>query len=445
MQELTKLGITEILNDWNYWYRDFEEYVPRAEYLNIIRRFRKSGEIIVLTGIRSSGKSTLLKLEMQDLAQSVGKESLLYINFEDPRFGDSIDTDTLDQIFETYRETINPDGDVYLFLDEVQNVRAWEKWVRTAYELQKAKIYVTGSSSKLLSGEIATSISGRYLQLDVYPLTFREFLAFQNVECNNIMDYSAKKIEIHRLFSEYLRYGGFPRVAMVDVDLKKEELVSYFNTILLKDILARFSLRNFDKLKKLVEYLLTNDTKQNSINSISRALRYNYQTVEDYMDYLSQVYMVSELRNFSYSLKKQLTTETKYYAIDTGFVNAVSFSFPFSQNIGRLYENVVYNELMRRGKIVFFLNEGGAECDFVVQDSIANESNSVTEAYQVCYDLNEQNLQREISGIVMACRKFGLGKGYIITESTRKTIVEDGVEIRVVPIAVFLLGFEVGV
>lgn len=439
MQELTKLGITEILNDWNYWYRDFEEYVPRAEYFNTIRRFRKSGEIIVLTGIRRSGKSTLLKLEMQDLAQSVGKEALLYINFEEPRFGDSIDTGTLDQIFETYRETINPDGEVYLFLDEVQNVRSWEKWVRTAYELQKAKIYVTGSSSKLLSSEIATSISGRYLQLDVYPLTFREFLAFQNVECTNIMDYSAKKIEIHRLFAEYLRYGGFPRVAMVDVDLKKEELLSYFNTILLKDILARFRIRSFDKLKNLVEYILTNDTKQNSINSIAKALKYNYEIVEGYLDYLRQVYMISELRNFSYSLKKQLISDTKYYAIDTGFVNAVSFSF--SQNIGRLYENVVYNELMRRGNTIFFLNEGGKECDFVVRDGIANESNSVTEAYQVCYDLNEQNLQREISGLVMACRKFGLTRGYIITESTTKTIVEDGVEIRVVPIAVFLLGF----
>ncbi|WAI00462.1 ATP-binding protein [Methanogenium organophilum] len=433
MQELTKLGITEILNDWNYWKRDFEAYVPRTEYLNTIRRFRKSGEIIVLTGIRRSGKSTLLKLEMQDLAQHVGKEALLYINFEDPRFGDTIDTRTLDMIFETYRETINPDGDVFIFLDEVQNVNGWEKWVRTAYELQKAKVYVTGSSSRLLSGEIATSISGRYLQLAVYPLTFSEFLAFQNVECKNIMDYSAKKIEIHRLFAEYLRYGGFPRVASIDEDLKKEELVSYYNTILLKDILSRFRLRNFEKLKKLARYLLTNDTKQNSINSITRALKYNYQTVEDYIDYLRQVYMVFELRNFSYSLKKQLISDTKYYAIDTGFVNAVSFSF--SQNIGRLYENVVFNELMRRGKTTFFLNEGGSECDFIVQ-----EGNAITGAYQVCYDLNEQNLQRETSGLVMACKTFGLTRGSIITESTIKTTVEDGVEIRIVPITVFLLG-----
>lgn len=158
---------------------------------------------------------------------------------------------------------------------------------------------------------------------------------------------------------------------------------------------------------------------------------------------ITQVYMVFELRNFSYSLKKQLRSDTKYYAIDTGFVNAVSFSF--SQNIGRLYENVVFNELMRRGKTIFFLNEGGSECDFVVQggdgrEDGARDGNSVTGAYQVCYDLNEQNLQREVSGLVMACRKFDLGKGYVITESTTRTVTEDGVEIRVVPITVFLLG-----
>ena len=181
MQELTKLGITEILNDWNYWHRDFEEYVQRIDYLNKIKRFRRSGEIIVLTGIRRSGKSTLLKLEMQDLAQTVEKKELLYINFEDPRFPDNLNTQTLDMIFETYRENINPEGEVYLFLDEVQNVSGWEKWVRSAYELKKARIYVTGSSSKLLSGEIATSISGRYLQLDVYPLTFSEYLTFQKI------------------------------------------------------------------------------------------------------------------------------------------------------------------------------------------------------------------------------------------------------------------------
>nr|WP_256366064.1 AAA family ATPase [Methanogenium sp. MK-MG] len=184
---------------------------------------------MVLTGIRRSGKSTLLKLEMKSLAERVEKEQLLYINFEDPRFSDNLNTRTLDMIFETYRENINPEGEVYLFLDEVQNVDGWEKWVRTAYELRKAKIYVTGSSSKLLSGEIATTISGRYLRLDVYPLTFHEFLVFHHMECKNISDYSAHRTAINRFFTEYLRYGGFPRVVSVDEDLKKEELLSYFN------------------------------------------------------------------------------------------------------------------------------------------------------------------------------------------------------------------------
>jgi hypothetical protein len=433
MQELTKLKIIEILNDWNYWYRNFEEYIPRTDYLNKIKLFRRSGEIIVLTGIRRSGKSTLLKLEMKDLANDLEKKDLVYINFEDPRFSGNLNTKTLDMIFDAYRENINPEGDVYLFLDEVQYVDGWEKWVRTAHELKKANIYVTGSSSKLLSGEIATSISGRYLQLEVYPLTFCEFLVFNSIECNNISDYSVNRVAINRLFTNYLKYGGFPRIASVEEDLKREELMSYFNTILLKDILARFRLRNFDLLKKLVEYLLTNDTKQNSINSVSRALKYNYETVGDYINYLTQVYMFFELRNFNYSLKKQLVSDIKYYTIDTGFVNAVSFSF--SENIGRLYENVVFNELVRRGKNIFFLNENNNECDFIVK-----EGTDIISAYQVCYHLNEQNVQREVSGLVMACKKFDLEVGYIITESTSRTVTEEGVRIGIIPITGFLLG-----
>lgn len=432
MQEINKPGIIEILGDWNYWNRDFEDYVPRDRYLEKIKLFRRSGEIIVLTGIRRSGKSTLLKLEMKDLAESVEKNNLLYINFEDPRFPDNLNAKTLDLIFEAYREEINPEGEVYLFLDEVQNVEGWERWVRTAHELKRAKIYVTGSSSKLLSGEIATSISGRYLRMDVYPLTFGEFLVFKGIECRTIGDYSSNKVSINRFFKEYLRYGGFPKIASVEEDLKKEELLSYFNTILLKDVLARYKLRNYDMLRKLVKYLLTNDTKQNSINSVSRALKFNYATVEDYVNYLRQVYMFFELRNFSYSLKKQLVSDIKYYSIDTGFVNAVSFTF--SENIGRLYENVVFNELERRGTEIFFLNEDGHECDFIVK-----ERNAVIAAYQVCYDLNKNNLEREVSGIAMACKKFGLDEGYIITDEVSRKIKQDGIKIRVVPITAFLL------
>ena len=435
MQELTKLKILEIINDWNYWHRDFEQYIPRPKYLKKIKLFRTSGEIIVITGIRRSGKSTLLKLEMEKLANHVDKKRLLYLNFEDPRFTDNLNTKTLDMIIETYRENINPEGEVYLFLDEVQNVDGWEKWVRSAYELKKAAIYVTGSSSTLLSGETATTISGRYLKIDVYPLTFREFLLFRKVECITINDYLDNKIEINSLFSEYIRYGGFPKIASIpEEELKKEELMSYFSTILLKDIVARYRLRNYDMLKKLVEYILTNDAKRNGTHSISKALKYNYETTENYINYLKQVYLVTELRNFNYSLKKQLASDKKYYAIDTGFVNTVSFRF--SENLGRLYENIVFNELIRRGKNIFFLNEGEYECDFIIQ-----EGTDITSAYQVCYDLNQENPERELSGLVRACKKFALMKGYIITESTSRTMTVDDVEIQIMPMTVFLLGF----
>lgn len=435
MQEFSKLGIMAILHDWNYWYRDFPRFIPRPEYLEKMQRLRRSDEIIVLTGMRRSGKSTLLKQEMEDLSRKHDKKQLLYINFEDPRFPPAMDASILDRILATYRENINLDKEVYLFLDEIQNVQFWEKWVVSAYELQKARIYLTGSSSVLLSGEIASSISGRYLKIDVYPLTFQEYLLFHNIPYSNINEYTKDRTMINRLFTGYLTWGGFPKVAMLEEDLKKEELLSYFHTILLRDIMGRYKLRNYDILLKLVEYLLTNDTKQNNIHNISKALSISYETTHDYINYLKQVYFFFEVRNFHYSLKKQLPSDTKFFALDTGFVNSVAFSF--TENIGRLYENVVCNALIRRGKQVFFFRDSTHECDFIIK-----EGTRITAAIQVCYHLTGENMKREIGGLLAACKAFDLDTGYIITEQAEKIMEEDGVEIRIVPVVEYLLGFH---
>ncbi|WFN36416.1 ATP-binding protein [Methanomicrobium antiquum] len=431
MGMLTKSQIMEILNDWNYWKKDFNEYHRRPKYQSKIELFRDSGEIIVLTGIRRSGKSTLLKMEMESLSEIVERKCLLYVNFEDLRLSNAQNDDLLSLIFTVYRENINPEGEVYLFLDEVQNVSGWEKWVYTLHELNKAKIYVTGSSSKMLSGEIATALSGRHLCIEIYPLTFLEYISFKGVVCTDLPDYTSQKIEINRLFNEYLEFGGFPKIANMKAELKHEDLISYFNTILIKDIVGRHGF-DYSKLETLTYYLLSNDTKQNNINSISKALGFNYATVESYVNALKEVYMLFDIRNYNYSLKKQIKSDNKFYSVDTGFVNAVSFKF--SDNVGRLYENVVFNELKRRGKEIFFLNDSGCECDFIIK-----ERDEIKGAFQVCYSLNNSNQQREINGLIAACKKFGINRGYIITESRSELMNLKGLEIEVVPITEFLL------
>ena len=191
-------------------------------------------------------------------------------------------------------------------------------------------------------------------------------------------------------------------------------------------------------LKKLVEYILRNDTKQKSMHSISKVLTYNYATVSDYIDHLKAIYMIAEIRNYDYSLKKQLRSDVKYFCIDSGFVNAVSFLF--SKNIGRLYENIVTNEFIRRGQGagLFYLNEGGQggyECDFILQ-----EKGRITDAYQVCYDLHDRNTEGKVAGLVMACKKLNLPEGKIITEHQRKTMMVEGVRIEVLPVTAFLVG-----
>jgi predicted AAA+ superfamily ATPase len=198
-----------------------------------------------------------------------------------------------------------------------------------------------------------------------------------------------------------------------------------------KDIAGRYNI-DYNKLETLTYFLLSNDTKQNSINSISKASGYNYATVESYINALKEAYMIFSIRNYDYSLKKQLKSDSKYYSVDTGFVNAVSFKF--SENIGRLYENVVFNELKRRGYEIFFLNQNNSECDFVIK-----KRDEVVGAFQVCYDLNNYNMQRELDGLIMACKNFGLDKGYIITESRSEIMNFDGIDIEIMAVTQFLL------
>ena len=166
-----------ILNDWNYWDRPVPEYFPRDEYQGKINKYLSAGEVIVLKGIRRSGKSTLMINHIRYLTGTgLNTKEILFVNFEDPRFNGELNSDLLEQIFEVYLEFVNHETKPHIFLDEVQHVAQWEKWVLTGYELKRAQFYVTGSSSKLLSREFGTALSGRFLAIDVFPLGFKEYL-----------------------------------------------------------------------------------------------------------------------------------------------------------------------------------------------------------------------------------------------------------------------------
>ncbi|MCK4429236.1 MAG: ATP-binding protein, partial [Candidatus Aenigmarchaeota archaeon] len=292
--------ILEVLGDQNFWFKEQEVGITREKYLSNFLKKIKTEEILVVSGIRRCGKSVLLLQTAKKLIENgINKENILIINFEDYRWEETT-INLLKEIWDTYLQNIWKKGKIYLFLDEVHTIPKWEKFVRTLYDNKLAIIFVTGSSSKLLSKEYATLLSGRYLELNVYPLSFKEFLIFNNFSFQNEIELITQRNKILNLLSEYIKTGGFPkRVLTKDEDLLK----SYFETIVIKDVAERYKIKNINKLKRLAIFYLTNLSNKITFNSTSKFLDLSLHTVERYSYYLQEAYLYTFLNAFSYSLK----------------------------------------------------------------------------------------------------------------------------------------------
>jgi len=388
---LTKNQLFEILLDWNYWNREFPKTIQRKIYENKIERLSQIDEVVVIKGVRRCGKSTLLINEMKRLVKSgVPKEQLLFVNFEDVRLIGHLGVELLGLIRDTYMEFVNPQGKPYIFLDEVQNIEYWEKWVNTEYELKKSHIYVTGSNSSMLSSEIDTALSGRYVSVDVYPLSFKEFLLFKGIEITNKMELIGQKHLLNREFRAFMSEGGFPKsIEYKDDKMKQKELLEgYFNSILLKDIVARFKLKNFKTLEDLSAFILSNTATYHTINKLKNSFAISYDMTRDYMEYLEKAYMILAINKFDYSLKKQQANARKYYSIDLGLSNLLRV--PNVKTKGHDLESVVLLELLRRGyKVYYYKTKGDLECDFVVE-----KDREIVELIQVTVSLNNDKTQK---------------------------------------------------
>jgi len=428
--------LIKILKLWNYWDKNPKNLKSRNYYESKIQEFRKAKEVIVLKGIRRSGKSTLLNLEIQNLLKKVNKNNLLFINFEEPKFTNNLNLEFLDYIYETYLEFLEPTGKVYIFLDEVQNIVGWEKWVLRMYEKVNTQIYVTGSSSKLLSSEFSTALSGRHLSLNIFPLSFEEFLKFKKINIKNKFDLVSKEKKIKKLFQEYFDWGGFPRLVEFDDELiKKNELTSYYDTIILKDIAKRYEISNISDLKNLSFYLLSNISKYYSINKLKKLELGAYDTIKKYIEYLKETYLIFDLELYDKSIKKQMVNPKKIYTIDTGLANAISFKF--SEDRGRILENLVFIELKRRGKEIYY-HKQKKECDFVIKKGL-----DIVQAIQVTKTLeNTETKKREIDGLLDALKTYNLKEGLILTEYEENEFESEGFKITVKPIWKWLLVFD---
>lgn len=383
-------------------------------------KYFKTKQITVISGIRRSGKSTLLKQFSRHYP------SFYYLNFDDERLIDFsvADFQTLMVVFQKLFPA------KVILLDEIQNIPAWERFARRIFE-EGYKIFITGSNAKLLSSELATHLTGRYLKLELYPFSFKEYLGFRNVlDGGPVQMTSKKEAEILRLFDGYLQEGGFPEFVASG---QKEVVAQIFEDIIYRDLLARFKIREIKNFKLLVNYIFTNFTSDMSYNAVKNTLGFKSATsVKNYIDFIQESYLAFELFKYDYSLKKQYVSNKKMYVIDNGLRNAAAFSF--SEDRGKLLENVVFLELKRRGKDIYYYKDK-KECDFLIK-----EGTKIKQAIQVTQGLdNAKTEEREIAGLIAAMEEFNLKTGLVITQNQEEERKINGKLIKIIPAWKWLL------
>jgi len=374
-------------------------------------------EVQVLLGVRRSGKSTLFKLLINFLMKEQEAGSILYLNLDDPFFVEICDDPAKMYHVVELAEKLSGRKIRYLFLDEVQNVSNWQKFVKSVYDAEIfTKIFITGSNSSLLRGEYATLLAGRYVRDHVFPFSLDELLAHRGFA--DRLSRLGNKARLMGIIDDLLEYGGFPEVTRHEsAELKREILLGYFDTILLKDCISQGKIRDVRTFKALALYLISNNGTLYSYSSLARAVGSNENTVKEFVHIMESSFLLKEITGFSFSLKTQNRGRKKTYLADNGLL--ANISFRFSGNKGKLLENLVFTELARQGAEIYFFNQAGVgECDFIIR-----KDGELT-AIQVCYELHERNRPREIKGIRIAQDKLNIEKVFILTYD-QNLIVDD--------------------
>ena len=408
---------------------DFWRENPKSETLfarDLLSKIKLDNpEVVDVIGPRRCGKSSLLKL----LIAKLPTDSWVYMNFEDPFFLTNNSAQVIEEIVEVFQTNFS-DKLKFLFFDEIQNIANWEKAIRKLRDSGLYKIFITGSSSKLLSRELSSLLSGRHLSFNLLPLSFGEFLVFKNFPIKNKRDLVIKDKMLLKLFDEFLQIGGFPQAVL---NKAPELLKQYYSDIVQKDIVNRYEVREKEVLEKMGIFLLSNSGKIVSLSSLKKLYSISFQSAATYIDYFKEGFMVFEVPQFSYSLKTQQKAFKKIYSIDTGLSNAVSFRF--SEDRGRLLENVVALELYRKNEPFFYFKHIYGEVDFLVQ-----KQRGKYDIIQVCSDLSdEKTRKREINGIELALKEVKVNKIFILTDNSMENIKIGEHTIHIMPIFQWLI------
>ncbi|MEM0243214.1 MAG: ATP-binding protein [Candidatus Aenigmatarchaeota archaeon] len=410
--ERQKVEVKEILS---------KEIIPRENIKNIEEYIDKP-LIKVITGIRRSGKSLLALLLLKD-------KNYGYANFDEKE----LTTIRLDDLLNYLKEVF---GDFkFLLLDEIQNVNGWELWVNSL-QRRGYNILITGSNAKLLSKELATHLTGRYMEFENFPFSFREFLIFKKFDTNNLLFLKEKQGLVKKLLMEYLEKGGFPEYLVYNLD--KNYLETLFQSIIYKDVVKRWNIKYPRKIDDLARYIISNYSSRYTFTKLKNSLDFrSVLTVENYIKYLEEAYLIFSLERFSFKVKEMKKSPKKAYCIDTGMINAISVKF--SKDIGRLMENLVFLELKRKGLkenlSIFYGQFNNSEVDFVIKEGL-----EIKQLIQVTYASNKDEIEKgEIRALIKASEQLNCKDLLIITWDYEDELNFENKTIKCIPLWKWLL------
>lgn len=383
---LSKLIIEQVIESQKERLTNMKPGLPRniSEYVGL------TSHALIVSGIRRCGKSTWLQQ-----INKTHESASIYLNFEDPRLAGFELSD-----FNRLHEIAVKEGTLAYFFDEVQNIDNWESFVRFRLD-EGYRIFITGSNASMLSKELGTKLTGRHITKELFPFSYSEYLAFTNQERGE------------QSSGNYMISGGFPEYLKTGLP---EVLMQAFNDIIVRDIAIRYNLKNTLVLQQLAVWLVSNSGKPFTGNRLRKIFQISSSSsIMDYLSYFVDAYLFFFIPKFSYSHKVQLVNPKKVYCIDNGFIKINSVSF--NDDNGRLLENMVFMQLRRQTPEIYYFMEKN-ECDFVVF-----QQGKIQGLYQVCRQLDQNNMDREISGLMEAMNYFSQPTAYIITQNQSDTFV----------------------
>ena len=382
----------------------------------------KLPHVVVLTGLRRSGKSTLLR---QLIKKHYKDENFYYLNFEDERLF-NFPANEFNRLYEALISLYGKKKT--FFLDEIQNVTNFETFVRRFYE-EGFKFFITGSSANLLSKELGTKLTGRHVDIIVRPFSFLEFLKLKGVEINKESIYKTEtKVGIRKHFEDYLIKGGMPEYLIYN---DPELLTRVYEDTILKDIAVRHKVNNVAVLRQLYSYLTDNSSNKFSYHSIKKIINIkSVNTIKKFISYLEETHFAKTINKFDYSYKKQIINDKKFYVLDNGFFGVLSKKL--TKDYGWLMENLVFTYLNNNHEVFYYSDKW--ECDFLIV-----KNKGIKQAIQVCYELNDENRKREFNGLTEAMKEFKLKEGLLLTNNQEDNLKFDGRKIVIKPVWKWLL------